>query len=282
MELLETARELLDFICDELYFGYKIDSNITKYGCSAFSTETIDNKHLFGRNFDLNQSSVLSVYTNPKKGYASISSVSLDMLSVGRQNKITETSMLGKIAMLASPYIAVDGVNEKGLAASLLDTDVYGETHMNTNKPDILVTIAIRLLLDKAANVDEAIKLLEKYDINTSHGWTQHIFVSDKSGNSAIIEWENDEMKVIKYNVCTNFRMADLTDYSTKCDRFDFLDSSLKENDKNSIEESFKYLKGAKQKNTVWSVVFNLDDFSASYAIDGDYDNIYHLSKKDF
>ena len=53
---LSTEEELLDFICDELYFGYKIDSNITKYGCSAFSTETIDNKHLFGRNFDLNQS----------------------------------------------------------------------------------------------------------------------------------------------------------------------------------------------------------------------------------
>ena len=38
----------------------------------------------------------------------------------------------------------------------------------NTEKPDITTTTAIRLLLDQAATVEEAIALLEQYDFNDS------------------------------------------------------------------------------------------------------------------
>ena len=48
--------------------------------------------------------------------------------------------------------MGVDGMNEKGLTASLLDVD-FGEEHMHTDNPDLTVTMAIRLLLDRAAAV---------------------------------------------------------------------------------------------------------------------------------
>ena len=49
------------------------------------------------------------------------------------------------------------------------------ETHQQTEKPDLTTTTAIRLLLDQAANVDEAVALLGQYDMNSSIG-SSHIF----------------------------------------------------------------------------------------------------------
>ena len=274
--------DLFKYICNELFFGYKIDTNISQYGCSAFTTQTPDGERIVGRNFDLKGTDALCVYTNPKGGYKSISTVSTDMVAVGGDNKTTPKSFIGRASLLVAPYICVDGMNEKGLSASLLDMS-YGETHMATDKPNLIVTLAIHLLMDIAATVDEAINLLKQYDIQTAHGWTQHIFISDASGKSAIVEWVGDEVFVVDYNVCTNFWMSDPTlngDYSNQCNRFDLLDTYLKMSDSFKIEDPMLLLRGARQGNTVWSVVYNLDQFEADYAINGRYNDIYHINPK--
>ena len=198
---ISKEEDLLSFICDDLFFGYQIDGNFSKYGCCAFITPTPDGKYLVGRNFDLYGTDILSLYTHPKNGYASVSTVSTDMIMVGEGSEYATTSLIGRTALLAAPYMCVDGMNEKGLSASLLDTDRHNETHMSADKPDIIVTMAIRMLLDRAATVDEAIGLLEQYDINTAHGWTQHIFIADANGDAAIAEFYKREMKVVRYPV---------------------------------------------------------------------------------
>ena len=199
--------DLLDFICDEFYFGYDMDSNVKEFACSAFLTETPDGKKLVGRNFDFSETETLSVYTHPKDGYASYSTVDLDVMAVGTPNDTEVMSLTGKLAMLAAPYLCVDGMNEKGLSVSLLDLPSE-ETHENTEKPDLLIVIAVRMLLDRAANVDEAIEMLSRYDIHTVESVTQHIFAADKSGRAVVIEWHKGEMKVIESDVCTNFRLS--------------------------------------------------------------------------
>ena len=273
-----------------MFFGYQVDGNFTKYGCSAFITPTPNGEYLVGRNFGLGGSDTLCVYTHPKDGYASVSTVSTDMISVGEGNEFATTSLWGRAVLLAAPYMGVDGLNEKGLTASLLDMD-DGETHMSTDNPDVTVTMVIRMLLDRAATVNEAIELLEKYDIHTGHGWTQHIFIADANGDAAVAEWYNDKMKVVNYNVCTNFRMSNQSlngDYSGQCDRFDLLDDALIEKPENTAEDSMKLLEAVKQDEpgynifTEWSVVFNLSDFSADYVVNMDYDKVYHLDPKDF
>ena len=57
---------------------------------------------------------------------------------------------------LAAPYAPLDGMNEKGLAVGVLLIDTK-PTNQNTKKVDITTTTAIRLMLDKAKNVDEAL-----------------------------------------------------------------------------------------------------------------------------
>ena len=80
---IKNEEDLLRFVCDDMFFGYQVDGNLSKYGCSAFLTPTPNGKYLVGRNFGLGGSDTLCVYTHPKDGYASVSTVSTDMISVG-------------------------------------------------------------------------------------------------------------------------------------------------------------------------------------------------------
>ena len=137
---IKSERELLQFICDEFYFGYQVENNVKKFACSAFLSDTPDGKKLVGRNFDFDATETLSVYTHPSDGYASCSSVDLDVMAVGNPNGTDPMSLEGKIAMLAAPYLCVDGMNEKGLSVSLLDLD-YEEVHENHDRPSILIVI---------------------------------------------------------------------------------------------------------------------------------------------
>ena len=205
---IDDERSLLKFICDEMYFGYQVDANLEKYACSAFVTKTPDGKYLGGRSFGLGGTDTLCVYTHPSDGYASISTVSTDMLNVGADNAYPTTSLEGRAALLAAPYIAVDGMNEKGLFTALLDLSM-GETHMETGNRDLTVTMAVRLLIDRAATVDEAIELLRNYDIHTGHGWTQHLVVGDAMDMLEAVKQEYDN------NIHTEWSIVyHLTDFS--------------------------------------------------------------------
>ena len=286
---IEDERSLLKFICDEMYFGYQVDANLEKYACSAFVTKTPDEKYLGGRSFGLGGTDTLCVYTHPSDGYASISTVSTDMLNVGANNAYPTTSLEGRAALLAAPYIAVDGMNEKGLFTALLDLSM-GETHMETGNRDLTVTMAVRLLIDRAATVDEAIELLRNYDIHTGHGWTQHLFVGDASGDGAVIEWHKGQMKVVKSPICTNFRLSSKLaqdDPTGMCERFDILHDTLEKHPENTPDDAMDMLEAVKQEydnniHTEWSIVYHLTDFSMDISVDMDFDNVYHLDIKDF
>ncbi len=286
---IDDERSLLKFICDEMYFGYQVDANLEKYACSAFVTKTPDEKYLGGRSFGLGGTDTLCVYTHPSDGYASISTVSTDMLNVGANNAYPTTSLEGRAALLAAPYIAVDGMNEKGLFTALLDLSM-GETHMETGNRDLTVTMAVRLLIDRAATVDEAIELLRNYDIHTGHGWTQHLFVGDASGDGAVIEWHKGQMKVVKSPICTNFRLSSKLaqdDPTGMCERFDILHDTLEKHPENTPDDAMDMLEAVKQEydnniHTEWSIVYHLTDFSMDISVDMDFDNVYHLDIKDF
>ena len=282
---LTTEDQLLNFVCEKMFFGYGVEANLNKYACSAFITPTPGGDYIVGQNFGLGGSDTLSVYTHPKNGYASVSTVSTDIMGVGANSDIKTDDFYGRAIMLAAPYLAVDGMNEKGLFAALLDIDP-GEIHTDNGKPDLMTTLAVRLLIDRAANVDEAIKILEQYDIHSVHGVAQHIFIADASGNAAVIEWHRNEMKVIDSKICTNFRMSAKAlnnDFSGQCDRFDHISEVLATKKENTPEEAMGLLEDVKQEMieydifTEWSIVCNLNNFTFDMCVDMDYNNVYHL-----
>lgn len=279
---IKSEKELYKFISDEIFFGYQLDSNISEFYCSAFLTETQDGEKLVGRNFDFDNTETLSVYTHPRNGYASVASVDIDVMAIGKPNVTDPMSIEGRLAMLAAPYVCVDGMNEKGLSIALLDLNET-KLHQDTGKPSIMIPVAVRMLLDRAADVDEAIKLLSQYDMHTTQGCRQHMFLADKSGRAVVVEWAKSNMKVTESDVCTNFNLSRAgNDYTGKCDRFDTITERLKNSPQNSPKEAMNILQSASVSNTQWSCVYNLDEFSVDYVIDNKFDKTYHLTKEEY
>ena len=293
---IKTEEDLLNFINQEMFFGYGIDGNLEKYACSGFISKTDGGKYLTGRSFGLGGTDKMAVYATPKNGYASLSMVSLDMLGLGAANGVDTLSMQGRITMLAAPYICMDGVNEKGVFAALMDLDPV-EIHDDTERPELLVTLAVRLILDRAASVDEAIELLRQYDIHTGHGWVQHVFITDATGDAAVVEWtrpkdwsitHKSKMHVTRSKMCTNFCLCE-ADGNTDglCERFDAMKNALEGKSEITHEYAMDILESVYQyidpvTFTDWSVIYYQTDFTMDVATNKDFDKVYHLEPGDF
>ena len=172
------------------------------FGCSPISVKNANGDSLFGRNFDWNTCNAMVIQSQPANGYHSISTVNMDFISM---SGISLSALPDEIQTLAGLYAPLDGLNEMGLAVSVNMIQDSATIEQNTDKPDITTTTAIRLLLDKAANVEEAIELLRSYDMHASFGYMVHFAIADKSGKSVVVEYVNNEMIVTKTPAVTNF-----------------------------------------------------------------------------
>ena len=293
---IKTEQDLLNFINEEMFFGYGIEANVDKYACSGFLSQTDGGKYLTGRSFGLGGTDKIAVYSTPKDGYASLSMVSLDMLGLGGENGVETLSAAGRSTMLAVPYICVDGVNEKGVFASLMDVDTV-EIHDDTERPELLVTLAVRLILDRAASVDEAIELLKQYDIHTGHGWAQHVFITDATGDAAVVEWSRtnnwkgprkSEMHVTRSKLCTNFYLYKAEGKTDGlCERFDTMKEALEGKTEITHEYAMDILESVYQYInpvifTDWSVIYYQTDFTMDVATNKNFEKVYHLEPGDF
>ena len=87
-----------------------------------------------------------------------VATAALDNVSANAPDESTKM----KLASLTAPYICLDGLNEKGVSIAVLTLD-SDPVHQNTGKPAIATTLAIRLVLDRAASTEEAVELLRGY-----------------------------------------------------------------------------------------------------------------------
>ena len=267
----KTDVELINFLTSKVLHGLPIDLGTPDFGCSAFTSTTAEGDNVFNRNYDFDFTPILITRTNPRNGYRAISTTDLRSLSIDLDQSL---ELVQRFTLLAAPYVPFDGINEKGV--SMCINMVHGDpTRQDTGKISITSTTMIRLVLDKAATVDEAIALIEQYDLNDSTGGPFHYMIADASGASAVIEYIDNELKVTKeydtYLYMTNFLIhkdANPDDYGR--DRYDILTERLTEtNGIMSEEESFELLKDVRMDwtdgGTVWSNVFNLDKLTMTF-----------------
>lgn len=202
--------EMGDYIASFLSHGFlKPDTSIAggDYGCSVLMTQTPEGGMVFGRNYDWSECKAMVIHTVPKDGYESISTCCLDFLGFG-EDWMPDKDMGSKFMALAAVYVPLDGMNEKGLCVADLVVEPGEVIHQDTEKPDLTTTSALRLLLDKAGTVDEAVELLGQYDMNFSIDSAHHFALSDTAGKSVVVEWMGDEMIVTETNVVTNHYLA--------------------------------------------------------------------------
>ena len=176
------------------------------FGCSTPAVKDENGNALFGRNFDWNTCHAMIIQNVPENAYCSISTVNMDFITA---SGLPLSSLPDKIQALAGLYAPLDGINEMGLAVSVNMIQDNDTIEQNTDKPDLTTTTAVRLLLDKAANVEEAIDLLNSYDLHASFGYMVHFAIADREGNSVVVEYVNNEMSVTKTPIVTNFYLSE-------------------------------------------------------------------------
>lgn len=195
-----TDAELISFITDNITKGL-IDMGIkeSNIGCASFTAQTEDGDQLFARNYDFAKTNTCLVFTDPGDGrHASISTVDLQFLGIDTDADVE--GLMDRITCLAAPYAPLDGMNDAGVSCGIYmsyqggGVDEEGDevvipTNQDTDKPDLTSTTMLRLVLDYAGSVDEAVELISGYDLHDSANTSYHYMIADSTGRSAILEW---------------------------------------------------------------------------------------------
>ena len=264
-----------------------VSVNSSSFGCSTLTVSNPDGHQLFGRNFDWQTCDALVVTSKPSQGYASISTVNLGFISQagGSLNQLLEQN---DIRVLAALYAPLDGMNEKGLAVSVNMIQDNASINQNTDKPDLTTTTAVRLLLNKAANVEEALTLLEQYDLHASMGMMVHFALADTSGRGVAVEYINNEIVVTETPVVTNFYLAEGTKHGIGTqqshERYEILTQALADHATMTMDELRDAMDSVSKDNfnefesTEWTAAFDLTTGEAHYYHRENYSNRYTFS----
>lgn len=261
--------EIEDFVVTRLLKGLPIDINVTGAGCTAFVSKNDKGNIIFARNFDFTYAPSLLVWTKPKNGYASVSMVNLSFAGYSAKELPTPLG-INSFLTLAAPYLPFDGMNEKGVSIALL---AVPEAYMDIdeNKVTLNTTTAIRLVLDKAATVDEAVELLKRYNIYFSGDINCHYLIGDASGKSVIIEYW-DGMQVVEsdqsYQIASNFIAyagLNIGEGYNEFDRYNAVKIAIEENSERLTETQTIDLlfqvgvyDPTGEDKLQWSIVYNL------------------------
>lgn len=281
---------LADYLITFLSHGfYRIESDVQtgEFGCSTICVKDEYGTAYFGRNYDWEACRAMIVHTKPNAGYESVSTCCLDFLGFD-ESYTPDGSMMERMQTLAAIYVPLDGMNEKGLVVADLMAGDKEQTHQRTEKPDLTTTTAIRLLLDKAANVDEAVALLRQYDMNSSIDSAHHLSIADASGNSVVVEYVDGEMLVTETKVVTNHYLSDCAKQGVGSKqshiRFDTLCAHTGPADAAGVrdmlesvaQKNYPQQDGAYEK-TMWSIVYCPEGRCADFYFSENYEHCYGL-----
>lgn len=278
--------ELVSFISEQLLSsGVELTASGNPFGCSTFSVKSSEEGYLFGRNFDWEGCEALIVQTEPEQGYASVSTVNLNFIqSAGVNISSLPDQMQGMIAS----YVPLDGLNEKGLALSVNMISDSAAIEQNTEKPDLTATSAIRLLLNQAADVEEALDLLEQYDMHASMGMMVHFAIADAKGNSVAVEYVDNKMVVNETQVLTNYYLAKGEKQGIGTEqshtRFEILTQTISEHglmreaDVKEALDSVSKDNFDEYESTEWSIVMNQETKKLTYYHREHYETGYSIS----
>ena len=284
-------QSMIDAILAEALPVLPISMKAPSFGCSAFTIDDAEGDVLMGRNYDFkNDTSAMLVYCTPKDGYNSVAFAALDNVSAN----VPEQSIAKKLACLTAPFICLDGMNEKGVSIAVLTLDSE-PTFQQTGKPVIFTTLAIRLVLDRAATTQEAVDLLAQYDMFATSGRDYHFYITDASGDGRVVEYdcesETREMVVTPMRAITNFygMYVDKVEpnqhngiYGHGRERYDDIEAVLDADAGNETRDTaWRALQAASQlpspeditSNTQWSIVYDDTALTAEFVLRRDWDN---------
>jgi predicted choloylglycine hydrolase len=272
----ETTDQMANYVMEFLSRGHykgEMATKKTDFGCSTLTVTTPDGNILMGRNFDYPSAIGVIMHSIPTCGYESITTFNVEFYNFGEDYK--PEGFLNQYMALTGLFCALDGINEKGLAIADLMAGDSIETHQHTNKPGLTTSAAIRYMLNNAANVSEALKLLEGIDMHSDIGSAHHYAMSDATGRSVVVEYVDDKMVVTESPAVTNHYLCEQKHnvglvegdyrYDCLCQRYEQTGGIMSEE---QLTEAIKSVSQSHRKGflgTAWTMVMNLNHPSVTY-----------------
>ena len=285
----EKSDQLANYAIEFLSKGHvklKTETEKSDYGCSALTVSTPDNGILMGRNFDFPSALGVILHTIPDRGYETITTFNVEFYGFGKNFK--PEGFKNQYMCLTGLFVALDGINEKGLAiADLMAGDTI-ETHQHTSKPDLTTTAAISYMLKNAANVTEAIELLKGIDMHSDIGSAHHYAMADASGKSVVVEYVDKKMVVVESPAAANHYLCEEklnvgleegdNRYASLCERFDQTGGVMSEE---QLTEAIKVVSQPEIKGkflgTAWTMIMDLTHPSVTYYSRRHFDKPFHF-----
>jgi hypothetical protein len=260
----------------------RADSAAPSWACSLFAALHDSENLLFGRNFDWEFSPALLLFTDPADGYASVSMVDIAYLGFDGYlaHSVIDLPMIEQTGLLAAPRLPFDGMNAAGLAVGMAAVP-DGGVRPDPDKQTIGSLLVIREMLDHAGDVDEAVTILETYNIETRGGPPLHYLIADRTGRAVLVEFYQGQMAVQPnenpWHQATNFIRASAgEEASGLCWRYDNLAVRLQETDgRLSPAGAMDLLESVAQPNTQWSVVYEMSTGEVSVVMGQQYEQVY-------
>ena len=215
--VIEVTLDTFDFEAGAQYLQQKYDPLLASAdttagekmgGCSAIRVD-LDGKHYVGRNYDFYCSDAPAVVVRLNAGkYKTLgicnSPSSFDVWTNPQDYQIRPA------VFKALPYLCCDVMNEAGL---------YAETNIRPNEPGLECTSTapgkprrctqsmMQLLLSQYESLEEIEQHLNDYDWFDLQkmGFQQSFFITDRNGESIIIEFAQNQVKWQKSDCNANF-----------------------------------------------------------------------------
>ena len=258
-----------------------------EWACSLFAAMGDAEDMVYGRNFDWEYSPALLLFTDPPDGYASVSMVDIGYLVEEDQvRSLTDLPLADREALLEAPFWPFDGMNEHGLVVGMAAVP-ESVTPDDPDKETIGSLAIIREMLDHARDVDEAVAVIDGYNIVWNGGPPLHYLIADASGRAVLVEFQAGRMTVIPneapFHLATNHLRATASD-NGGCRRYATLDERLtKTEGRLAPQEAVDLLEDVAQGTTQWSIVYGFSSGDVRVVLGREYDTIHtiHLSLSD-
>jgi hypothetical protein len=251
------------------------------WACSLFAALANPAARLYGRNFDWEFSPAVLLFTHPADGYASAAMVDIAYLGFpGDQSQnLMEKPLDELVSLLDAPYIPFDGMNEAGLAIGMAAVPP-GNVPDDPAKATLGSLGVIRAVLDGAANVDEALEIIQSYNVDFEGGPPVHYLIADAQGNAALLEHYAGEIHVLRnqdnWHQATNFLNASVDSPEGQCWRYDTIQEKMMANQGAlTFESALDLLHEVSQNSTQWSVVYSMSTGEVRVVMGRDYNQVH-------
>lgn len=268
--------------------GVKVATTGRKpWGCSLFTATADPEQAIYGRNFDWDYNPAMLLFTDPSDGYASVSMVDISYLGIDHKAVKANDTLAGRKELLRAPLLPFDGMNEHGLTVGMAAVDP-DTAPREAGKPTVGSLRIIRIMLDKAKTTDEALKLMQDYNIDFVGGPPIHYLIADPSGHSAVVEFTDGQMHIIRNDrpwlTAMNFYLNDADEGERQRD-WRYAAASKRLSDVNGAmtwQESMDLLKQVAQGDTQWSIVYSMSTGDVHLAMSRQFANVYHYQLTPF